>query len=130
MKRRALALLAAPVFASLLARSVRAEDQPVEVVVTGTRTPESSQRATVRTDFVTRQEAERRGATNVAEALSGEPTLQVNPESYGYLGRPSGVQIQGLDADRVLILEDGERVVGDQDGVPNCRSRTWSASST
>ena len=89
----------------------------VEVVVTGTRTPESSQRATVRTDFVTRKEAERRGATNVAEALQGEPTLQVNPENYGYLGRPSGAQMQGLDADRVLVLEDGERVVGDQDGV-------------
>ena len=53
--------------------------KPVEVVVTGTRTPESSQRATVRTDFVTRQEAQRRGATNVAEALAGEPSLQVNP---------------------------------------------------
>jgi outer membrane receptor for ferrienterochelin and colicins len=91
--------------------------KPVEVVVTGTRTPESSQRASVRTDFVTRKEAERRGATNVAEALAGEPNLQVNPENYGYLGRPSGAQMQGLDADRVLVLEDGERVVGDQDGV-------------
>ena len=91
--------------------------QPVEVVVTGTRTPESSQRATVRTDFVNRKEAERRGATNVAEALAGEANLQVNPENYGYLGRPSGAQMQGLDADRVLVLEDGERVVGDQDGV-------------
>ncbi|HVY28988.1 MAG TPA: TonB-dependent receptor [Polyangiaceae bacterium] len=118
-------LLAAP---ALLVRVALAEDckadaqhpdacKPVEVVVTGTRTPESSQRATVRTDFVTRKEAERRGATNVAEALAGEPNLQVNPENYGYLGRPSGVMIQGLDADRVLILEDGERVVGDQDGV-------------
>ncbi|HXK20871.1 MAG TPA: TonB-dependent receptor, partial [Polyangiaceae bacterium] len=91
--------------------------KPVEVVVTGTRTPESSQRATVRTDFVTRAEAERRGATNVAEALAGEPNLQVNPANYGYLGRPSGAQMQGLDADRVLVLEDGERVVGDEDGV-------------
>src|SRR6478735_11629268 len=91
--------------------------QPVEVVVTGTRTPESSQRATVRTEFVSREEAERRGATNVAEALAGEANLQVNPENYGYLGRPSGAQMQGLDADRVLVLEDGERVVGDQDGV-------------
>src|SRR5258706_5090546 len=91
--------------------------KPLEVVVTGTRTPESSQRATVRTDFVTRQEAARRGATNVAEALAGEPNIQVNPGNYGYLGRPSGAQMQGLDADRVLVLEDGERVVGDQDGV-------------
>jgi len=114
--------------ALLCARPALAEDckndpkhpeacKPVEVVVTGTRTPESSQRATVRTDFVTRKEAERRGATSVAEALQGEPTLQVNPENYGYLGRPSGAQMQGLDADRVLVLEDGERVVGDQDGV-------------
>src|SRR5437879_5734945 len=87
--------------------------KPVEVVVTGTRTPESSQRVTVRTDFVTREEAERRGATNVAEALAGEPNIQVNPGNYGYLGRPSGAQMQGLDADRVLVLEDGERVVGD-----------------
>lgn len=91
--------------------------KPVEVVVTGTRTPESSQRATVRTEVVTREEAERRGATNVAEALQGEPALQVNPENYGALGRPSGAQIQGLDADRVLVLEDGERVIGDQGGV-------------
>jgi outer membrane receptor for ferrienterochelin and colicins len=86
-------------------------------VVTGTRTKESSQSATVRTDYVTRAEAERRGATNVAEALASETTLQVNPENYGYLGRPSGAQVQGLDADRVLVLEDGERVLGDQDGV-------------
>lgn len=91
--------------------------KPVEVVVTGTRTPESSQRATVRTDFVTRQEAERRGATTVAEALASEPNLSVNPGNYGPLGRPSGAMMQGLDADRVLVLEDGERVVGDRDGV-------------
>jgi outer membrane receptor for ferrienterochelin and colicins len=32
----------------------------------------------VRTDFVARDEAERRGATNVAEALQGEASLQLN----------------------------------------------------
>jgi outer membrane receptor for ferrienterochelin and colicins len=124
--RRALGLsISVPL---LLARPALADDcqrdpkhsetcKPVEVVVTGTRTPESSQRATVRTDFVTRQEAQRRGATSVAEALAGEPSLQVNPGNYGYLGRPSGAMMQGLDADRVLVLEDGERVVGDRDGV-------------
>jgi outer membrane receptor for ferrienterochelin and colicins len=90
---------------------------PSEVVVTGTRTPESSQRATVRTEVVTREEAERRGARNVGEALAGEPSLQVNPQAYGFLGGPSGVQMQGLDGDRVLILEDGERVIGDVGGV-------------
>ncbi|WP_437539067.1 TonB-dependent receptor [Sorangium sp. So ce726] len=90
---------------------------PIEVVVTGTRTPESSQRATVRTRVVTRDEAERRGATNVGEALDGELGVQVNPSAYGALGNPSAIQIQGFDLDRVLVLEDGERVIGDAGGA-------------
>lgn len=87
------------------------------VVVTGTRTPERSQRATVRTDVITRDEAERRGATNVADALATQPGVNVNPGSYGFLGGVSAVQIQGFDRDRVLILEDGERIVGDVGGA-------------
>lgn len=90
---------------------------PLEVVVTGTRTPESSQRATVRTRVVSREEAERRGATNVGEALEGELGVQVNPSAYGMLGNPSAIQIQGFDLDRVLVLEDGERVIGDAGGA-------------
>lgn len=87
------------------------------VVVTGTRTPENVQRATVKTDVVTREEADRRGATSVADALATQPGLQVNPGSYGFLGGVSAIQIQGFDRDRVLILEDGERVVGDVGGA-------------
>lgn len=86
-------------------------------VVTGTRTPELSQRATVKTDVVTREEAERRGATNVAEALATQPGVQVNPGAYGYLGGISAIQIQGFDLSRVLILEDGEPVIGDVGGA-------------
>lgn len=87
------------------------------VVVTGTRTPERMQRATVKTDVVTREEADRRGATNVADALASQPGLVVNPGSYGFLGGVSALQIQGFDRDRVLVLEDGERVVGDVGGA-------------
>lgn len=93
------------------------EESGGTVVVTGTRTPERAQRATVRTDVVTREEAERRGATNVAEALGTQPGLQVNPGAYGFLGGVSALQIQGFDRDRVLVLEDGERVVGDVGGA-------------
>lgn len=89
----------------------------VEIVVTGTRTPEQSLRATVSTGVVGHAEAARRGATNVGEALAGEPGLQVNPNAYSHVGSPAGVQIQGLDADRVLVLRDGERVIGDFGGV-------------
>ncbi len=88
-----------------------------EVVVTGTRTPERQQRSTVKTDVISRAEAERRGATNVAEALQSQPGVQVNPGNYGSLGGVSAIQIQGFDRDRVLVLEDGERVVGDVGGA-------------
>ncbi len=88
-----------------------------EVVITGTRTPEQSQRAVIKTDVVSRDEAERRGATNVAEALSTQPGVQVNPGAYGYLGTISPIQIQGFDLGRVLILEDGEPVIGDVGGA-------------
>jgi len=91
--------------------------QVTEVVVTGTRTAEQAQRATVKTDVVSRVEAERRGATNVAEALSSQPGVQVNPGAYGYLGTVSPIQIQGFDLGRVLILEDGEPVIGDVGGA-------------
>ena len=82
--------------------------EPTEIVVTGTRTPEQSQRATVKTDVVTRAEAERRGAVTVADALATQPGVQVNPGAYGYLGKLSPIQIQGFDLNRVLVLEDGE----------------------
>lgn len=102
--------------ASLVSRRGRAET-PDTVVVTGTRTPERSQRATVKTDVVTKDEADRRGAATVADALGTQPGVQVNPGAYGYLGGVSAIQIQGFDRDRVLVLEDGERIVGDVGGA-------------
>src|SRR5579864_8628488 len=93
----------------LAAPPARADDDSDTVVVTGTRTPERSQRATVKTDVITRDEADRRGAATVADALATQPGLVVNPGSYGFLGGVSALQIQGFDRDRVLILEDGER---------------------
>ncbi|XYI03841.1 TonB-dependent receptor plug domain-containing protein [Sorangium sp. So ce1128] len=71
----------------------------------------------MRTRVITREEAERRGATNVGEALDGELGVQVNPSAYGSLGNPSAIQIQGFDLERVLVLEDGERVIGDVGGA-------------
>jgi outer membrane receptor for ferrienterochelin and colicins len=87
-----------------------------QVVVTGSRDEEDPRRAPVRVDVVTRREAERRGATNVAEALSFELRAQVNPSVYGSLGNPSAIQLGGFDLSRVLILEDGERIIGDVGG--------------
>lgn len=115
MRARARSTIAV-VFAIASASGVARADEDT-VVITGTRTPEKSQKATVRTDVVSRDEAERRGATNVGDALASQPGLVVNPGSYGFLGGVSALQIQGFDRDRVLILEDGERVVGDVGGA-------------
>ncbi|MEI9949116.1 MAG: TonB-dependent receptor plug domain-containing protein [Pseudomonadota bacterium] len=41
----------------------------------------------------------------------------MNPGAYGYLGTISPIQIQGFDLGRVLILEDGEPVIGDVGGA-------------
>lgn len=87
------------------------------VVVTGTRTPERSQTSTVKTDVVTRDDAERRGATTVAEALATQPGVRVDPGAYGSIGGPSAIKIQGFDLQRVLILEDGEPIIGDIGGA-------------
>jgi outer membrane receptor for ferrienterochelin and colicins len=93
------------------------DDEDLQVVVTGTRTAEDASKAAVRTDVVTREEAARRGATNVGEALSGSLGVEVNASAYGAIGSPSAIQISGFDRERVLVLEDGERVVGDVGGA-------------
>lgn len=88
-----------------------------DLVVTGERRLESAHSAVIRTDVVSRREAERRGATHVGDALAGQLGVQVNPGAYGFLGAPSAIQIAGLDRERVLVLEDGERVIGDSGGA-------------
>lgn len=92
-------------------------DDGETIVITGTRTPEDADASPVQTDVVTREDAERRGATNAAEALATQPGVQVNPGAYGYLGGISAIQIQGFDRNRVLILEDGEPIIGDVGGA-------------
>lgn len=94
---RAALLVALGASPALAARAEDPQDPALTVVVTGTRTPESGARAAVRTDVVTRSEAERRGATNVGEALRGQLGVQVNPSAHGQLGGPSAIQIQGFD---------------------------------
>ncbi len=108
---------ASPESGAPAASTADAEDEGVEVVVTGSRTPESVQRATVRTTVISEEEMRRRGARDAAEALSGELGVQVNPGAYDYLGHRSAIQIQGFDLERVLVLEDGERIIGDTAGA-------------
>lgn len=109
--------LSAVLLVMALSRVASAQAAGSEVVITGTRTPENSQRATVRTDVISAEEATRRGATNLGEALASQPGVIVNAGAYDHLGGVSAIQIQGLDRERVLVLEDGERVIGDTGGA-------------
>ncbi|NUO52401.1 MAG: TonB-dependent receptor [Polyangiaceae bacterium] len=94
-----------------------AAEEDLQVVITDARRPEKDNQSVTRVGVVPRIEAKRRGAQNVGEAVSGELGSEVNPSAYGSLGRPGAAQIGGLDRDRVLVLEDGERVVGDFGGA-------------
>lgn len=74
------------------------------VVVTGTRTERLSRESPVRTEVVTQEQIEMRHARDLKEALQYLPGLQLR-EIHGKSGYE--VWIQGLNADRVLILVDG-----------------------
>lgn len=75
-----------------------------ELVVTGTRTARSVLETPVRTEVVTRAEIEKSHARNVKEALENVPGLQLR-EIHGKAGHE--VWLQGVSADRVLVLVDG-----------------------
>jgi len=82
-----------------------------EFVFTATRTLKTLKSVPVATELITRQDFERRGAVTVAEALETEIGYDVSKDFSG-----AGVMLQGVDADKVLILIDGNRVIGRVNG--------------
>ncbi|MCE2449672.1 MAG: TonB-dependent receptor [Candidatus Latescibacteria bacterium] len=86
-------------------------------LITATGRPKSAATLTVPVAIVPREAIELSNAENVAGLLEDVAGLNVHSSLYGYLGSPSGVMIQGIDPKRVLILVDGERVIGGPGGV-------------
>lgn len=78
-----------------------------EVVVTGTRTPYLLKDVPVTTEVIRVEDAERTGATTVDQALASAVGINIDSDMSG-----TGVSLRGVDPTRVLILVDGERVVG------------------
>ncbi len=76
-----------------------------EVVVTGTRTEKSWEESPVRVEVVSREEIEKTHARNLKEALEDVPALSLKP-IHGKTGFEAW--LQGFDADRVLVLWNGE----------------------
>jgi outer membrane receptor for ferrienterochelin and colicins len=77
------------------------------VVVTGTRSPHLLKNVPVQTEVVTSRDFRRTGSTTVDEALASSVGIKINDDVSG-----KGASIRGIEADRVLILVDGERSVG------------------
>lgn len=79
-----------------------------EVVVTGTRTPRYIKEVPVRTEVVTRKKIEDKSASNLYEALEGEPGVRV--EQACQACNFSTVRLQGLGPDHTQMLIDGQPV--------------------
>ena len=92
----------------------RADPMLYQVVVTGSRNERRLLDSPVATELITREEILASGSENAAQVLDKAPGIQVN-ESFR--GAGAGIQLQGLDTQHVLILVDGQRVIGRKDGV-------------
>ena len=77
------------------------------VVTTSTKTAKKLLDVPVRTEVVSKQELEKTHARDAAEALKNVPGLMLK-RIHGKSGQE--VWLQGLDADRVLVLIDGKPV--------------------
>ncbi|WKN43025.1 TonB-dependent receptor [Tunicatimonas pelagia] len=77
-----------------------------EVIVTATRTARAIDEVPVPAQVITGEQIERIGALRLNEVLQEQTGLQMISD-HG-----AGLQMQGLDSDYILILIDGEPVIG------------------
>lgn len=107
-RKRVPRVVVVPVLFVLFLPSVRGQAESLryldELVVTGTRSEEPLYETPVRTEVVTSEELQKTHARNVREALESVPGVQLR-EVHGKSGYE--VWMQGIEADRVLILLDG-----------------------
>ncbi len=83
-----------------------------QVVVTATRTPKKLMDVPVITQLILSDEIASRGISDVGVLLEDEvPGVEIHTAGYG-----ADIKIQGLDANYVLFLVDGERMAGETEG--------------
>ncbi len=86
-----------------------------EVVVTATKTEKLLRDVPVRTEVITSEEIEAKGAVNLYEALEGIPGVRVEQQcSYCNF---SVVRMQGLESGHVQVLIDGQPIYSGLAGV-------------
>lgn len=80
------------------------------ITVTGTRRRGLLKDATISTEVISRKDIDDMGARDLSQTLGNVPGIEVRPAQSGERGQT--VRLQGLSAQNVLILVDGQRTTG------------------
>ena len=88
------------------------EFRALDVVVTGSRTPEELNQAVVFTDVIGRKTIRETGARDAGEVLEHMPSLQLTRTFRG-----TEIWLRGLDPEYTLVLLDGDRMIGRSGGA-------------
>ncbi|HEY1087111.1 MAG TPA: TonB-dependent receptor, partial [Archangium sp.] len=103
-----LSLLLVAVLSQTADGGVEPEPDPSRLtVVTGTRTERRAADAVVATEVITRAQIEQLGVRDLPQLLQQHPGVEMV-----YTNRGTGIRLQGLDPEYVLILVDGQRISG------------------
>ncbi len=78
-----------------------------QLVVTATRTEQRLADVPVRTEVIDRATIDETGSRSVADVLSRQLGAEIVPTLAG-----DGIQLQGIDARGILVLVDGQEVIG------------------
>lgn len=82
-------------------------DRGRQTVVTGSRTERKASDAIVATEVYTRTQIEQLGVRDLPQLVQQSPGVEMV-----YTNRGTGMRLQGMDPEYVLILVDGQRVSG------------------
>jgi outer membrane receptor for ferrienterochelin and colicins len=80
------------------------------IVVTGTRRTGLLKDSVITSEVISKDDIKKMGARTIAESLIHVPGIEVKPAAAGQRGEV--ISIQGLSAQNVLILVDGQRTTG------------------
>ncbi len=95
-----------------VAQESELEDADAEVVVTASRTESLRKDSIVSTQVIDRKEIERSGASTVADLFRAQAGVSTTRSFSG-----TTIRLQGLNPEHVLVLVDGQRVIGRKDGA-------------
>jgi len=93
---------------SFLSISTPAAEPEPEIIVTATRTAQTSDETLASVTVITREDIERSQAQSIGDLLRGEPGLSV--VNGGGTGKPTSIFLRGTESGHVLVLMDGIRV--------------------